>query len=230
MPTPQYGVFSRVDASTPLDAWLSYRTPQNPRFWRHGGAAVQASRVIYHRWRYSGSVLSDPSYCPHLQECLSHDHTFSPRPHNTGLDLTVFYHTTQTSALLDHSYRGGLARSQYVLTAPGSWTHSLLLFPRLSDRLLLAVWLPSQTRPTSTKARSLDARSRRLWRCLPMQIFDDTANAPESQHLTFINHCPPETRDPKLGSSHEAARILTREPNVCAVVEPEAQGTWHPKA
>ena len=151
-------------------------------------------------------------------------------PALTTLDWISLYSTIRLRLQLCWTTRTELARSQYVLTAPGSWTHPLLLFPRLSDRLLLAVWLPSQTRPTSTKARSLDARSRRLWRCLPMQIFDDTANAPESQHLTFINHCPPETRDPKLGSSHEAARILTREPNVCAVVEPEAQGTWHPKA
>lgn len=220
-------------ASTALRRLAVVSNITNPRFLRRGGVAGRASRVIYHRWRYSGSVSSDPSCCcPHLQECLCQITRFLPA--FTTPDWISLYSIIRLSdfsfCLTTRSYR--VARSKYVLTAPDFLDALFALVPAPVRPPVAACCVAAQSKRAQRPENPglFDSRSRRLWRCLPMHIFNHPTNAPESQHLTFINHCLPETRDPKLGSGHEAARILTREPKVCAVVEPEAQGTWHPKA
>ncbi len=233
MPTSQYGEFSRVHggfhgSSTPGCRIEHHKPSFFAAGWgRRSGFACNLPPLALFGIGVVGPILllSAPS------RVSLPDHTFSPRLHNTRLDLTVFYHTTLRLHLLpDYSYR--VARSKYVLTAPDFLDALFALVPAPVRPPVAACCVAAQSKRAQRPENPglFDSRSRRLWRCLPMHIFNHPTNAPESQHLTFINHCLPETRDPKLGSGHEAARILTREPKVCAVVEPEAQGTWHPKA
>ena len=153
-----------------FDAWAVVLNITNPRFFaagwgRSSGCACNLPPLALCGIGLVGPILlSAPS-----TGVLLPDHTFSPHLQNTGLDLTgiLSYDSDYLpTALPDTSYRGGPLQIRAYCSRPG---RTLCSCSRACQTACcFAVWLPSQTRPTSRKARPFDldrANSGLVCRC-----------------------------------------------------------------